>query len=306
MIGTSPVTQDLFRCIESAAKSDLPVVISGEPGTGKETAARAIHASSNFREYPFIAMSCAALPVSRLQAVLRGEETGASLDTSGQRQSAEESFAEATLFLSEIVDLPVDAQASLLHFLESSQPTNLNAAEPHKRNIRLICATARNLVELAQTDRFRADLFYRLQALTIETPNLCDRQQDARALAQHFLDEYRRNHHAEATCFSKDALLAIEQYEWPGNLRELRNRVHQAALNSSTPVISRPEMRLHLSSDDGPGPTLQEARDAAEKTAILSAVRRNRQNLSRAAKELRVSRMTLYRLLSKHHIERTS
>jgi DNA-binding NtrC family response regulator len=304
MIGSSPAMHDLFESIERAAKFDVPVVLQGETGTGKETAARAIHACSVHGKGPFVALSCAATPAARLQAELQRFDEGIAGGTSGDPLHEDENPGCGTLFLDEISELSHEAQASLLNFLEKGRCAFRSTGTARQPSVRLIAATNQGLDELVRADRFRPDLFYRLQVLSIETPSLRERQEDVRTLAQHFLNELRQQHPAQVKGFSRDALIAIEGYEWPGNLRELRNRIQQAALCSRSALITPADLCLEQQLERGTAPSLQEAREEAEKKIIVSALRRNRHNLSRAAEELRVSRMTLYRLLHKHQMER--
>lgn len=304
MIGGSPAMQDVFHDMERAAKCDLPALIGGKTGTGKETAARAIHASSAYGHQRFVALNCAAIPTARLQTELDAFATPMPAGTSDDQPDHTSAGAGGTLFLDEVSDLPREAQTTLLRFLENERGAHSGAGKPKRRNIRLISTTNRDLQRLAHNGQFRLDLYYRLGALTIELPDVCDRRVDACILAQHFLEEFRRHDNTIAAGLSRDALSAIEQYDWPGNVLELRNRIHQAALCCRTAFLTPADLRLENESIDEPVPTLQEARETAEKQTIWSALRRNRQNLSRAARELRVSRMTLYRLLSKHEMHR--
>jgi DNA-binding NtrC family response regulator len=303
LIGDSPPMRALFQEIQRAAACEVPVVLVGETGTGKEMAARAIHESSAVADGPFVAINCAAIPASLIQAELYGYERGAFTDASEPRGGYLEAADGGTLFLNEIAELPLESQASLLRFLELGQVVRLGSSQPRRVAARVISATNAGLEGMVQHQRFRLDLFYRLQVLTINLPPLRARGEDISTLAQHFFDELARDNDSKAMGFSRAALAVMDQYDWPGNLRELRNRVHQAALYAQGPFITPADLRLERRTHRRDLVTLQEAREAAEKDAIRSALRRTGQNMTRAAEQLQISRMTLYRLLQKHGVE---
>jgi DNA-binding NtrC family response regulator len=303
MIGASPPMRALFREIQRAAATSAPVVLLGETGTGKEMAARAIHANSASSGGPFVAVNCAAIPASLIQAELYGYEAGAFTDATESRTGYIESAAGGTLFLDEIADLAAEAQVSLLRFLESGQILPLGSRMPRRVEARIISATHSDLDELVRQQRFRLDLYYRLHVLRIELPSLRERGEDILMLAQHFLGELLRGSATRVLGFSRSALSAIGQYDWPGNLRELRNRVHQAAVNSAGRYISPADLGLTLANRAQEALTLQAAREHAEAEVIRETLKRTGRNMTRAAEELQISRMTLYRLLQKHGLD---
>lgn len=303
LIGDSPPMRILFQEIQRAAACEVPVVLVGETGTGKEMAARAIHESSAAADGPFVPVNCAAIPASHIQAELSGSERSGYGESAESRGGYLEAADGGTLFLDEVAELPLEAQASLLRFLETGHVVRLGSSEPRPVHARVISASNAGLETAVQQQRFRLDLFYRLQVLTINVPPLRARDDDIQTLAQHFFDEFVRTNGSKAAGFSRAALAVMEQYEWPGNLRELRNRVHQAALYTQGPYITPADLRLERRTVRRDLVTLQEAREAAEKDAIRSALRRTGQNMTRAAEQLQISRMTLYRLLQKHGVE---
>ncbi len=303
MIGDSAPMHALASQISRAASCDVPVVLVGETGTGKELVARAIHESSVRAQGPFVAVNCAAIPATLIQAELFGYEKGAFTGAVESRPGYIESATSGTLFLDEVAELSPEAQSSLLRCLEDGKIVRLGSTKARSVDVRVISATHADLEALVREQRFRLDLFYRLQVLAIRVPSLRERGQDIVTLAQHFLSEFGGHNSTQAIGFSRSALARIEQYDWPGNLRELRNRVHQAALDCTGRYITPADLRLERRSGRRGAVTLQEAREAAELQVIRSALSRNGQNMVQAAKELQVSRMTLYRLMQKHGLD---
>jgi len=277
----------------------------GETGTGKELAARAIHSGSACAQGPFVAVNCAAIPATLIQAELFGYEKGAFTGATESRAGYIETANGGTLFLDEVAELSPEAQSSLLRCLENGQIVRLGSSTPREVQVRVICATHADLQALVREERFRLDLYYRLHVLRIRVPSLRERGADILTLAQHFLSELNRGNPSRAIGFSRSALGRIEQYDWPGNLRELRNRIQQARLDCSGRYITPADLRLERRSGRRDSVTLQEAREAAERQVIRSALGRNAQNMARAAEELQVSRMTLYRLMQRHGFENT-
>jgi DNA-binding NtrC family response regulator len=302
MLGTSPAMRDLYDAIRQAAASDAPVLLTGEIGTGKETAARAIHAASARANRPFVTINCASLPAhpnSGLIGLLPGGDPGWFEIDQGFAPQNEG----GTLFLDGIPDLPRGAQARLLQLIDGAGAATANAPPWEGAPVRIVSAGDVDILPLVRDGRFRADLFYRLQVLSIQVPSLRERGDDIQALAIHFLQQFQQTHPTQAEGFNRDALAVLACHDWPGNLRELRNRVHQAALYCDRPYITPSDLHLERRSDNRVCLTLQEVREEAERQAVESAVRRNQLNMTRAAEELAISRMTLYRLLHKHGIE---
>ncbi len=304
LIGNSLVMQTLFRGIQKAAEVDVPVLITGESGTGKEQSARAIHEYSSRGASPFVTMNCAALPVNLIQSELFGHEKGAFSGANDRRIGLIESTNGGTLFLDEIGDLPSEVQANLLRFLEEKKIHRMGGAKPIPANVRIIASTNTHLEQAVRDGRFREDLYYRLNVLHLRTPSLRERKGDVELLARYFFTKFTAETKTSAKGFSRDALEVINRYDWPGNVRELMNRIRRAVMLSEGPHIIPNDMELERRSLGRGFVTLDEARMAADRETIQSTLLRTRFNIARAAQELGVSRMTLYRLMEKYDIRR--
>jgi DNA-binding NtrC family response regulator len=304
LIGNSLVMQTLFRGIQKAAEVDVPVLITGESGTGKEQSARAIHEYSSRAASAFVPMNCGALPANLIQSELFGHEKGAFSGANDRRIGLIESTSGGTLFLDEIGDLPAEVQANLLRFLEEKKIHRLGGTKPIPANVRVIASTNTHLEQAVREGRFREDLYYRLNVLHLRTPSLRERKGDVELLARYFFTKFTAETKTSAKGFSRDALEVINRYDWPGNVRELMNRIRRAVMLSEGPHIIPSDMELERRSLGRGFVTLDEARMAADREAIQATLLRTRFNIARAAQELGVSRMTLYRLMEKYDIRR--
>lgn len=304
LIGNSPTMQTLFRGIQKAAEVDVPVLITGEIGTGKEHVARVIHENSSRAAAPFVAVNCEALTADLVQSELFGHEKGAFAGAGERRIGQIEVATGGTLFLDEVGSLGMEAQTSLLRFLEEKKIRRLGGSKPIPANVRVIGATHTNIEKAIREGRFREDLFYRLNVLHLRAPTLRERRGDVELLARHFFNKFSAEVKTVAKGFSRDALEVINRYDWPGNVRELMNRVRRAVLLSEGPYISPTDLELERRSLGRGFVTLDEARMAADREVIQATLLRTRFNIARAAQELSVSRMTLYRLMEKYDIRR--
>jgi DNA-binding NtrC family response regulator len=299
MIGTCDAMLALFRSIRKVAANDAPVFVSGESGTGKELTAAAIHAHSARRNAPFVAINCGAIPPHLLQSELFGYERGAFTGANQRRIGRVEAAHGGTVFLDEIGDLPFESQASLLRFLQESTIDRLGGNGSIDVDVRIISATHVNMEAAIEDGRFRADLYHRLCVLRIDEPPLRARGKDIELLALYTLDRYRKDASRRLYGFSPDAITAMHQYDWPGNVRELINRVRRAIVMSEGRTITADD--LELASYVATAPlTLAQARETAERQAIELALLRHRGRPGDAARELSISRATLYRLLGAH------
>lgn len=304
LIGNSPAMQTLFRGIQKAAEVDVPVLITGEIGTGKEQVARAIHENSSRAAAPFVAVGCEALTSDLAQSELFGHERDAFAGAGERRIGQIEVATGGTLFLDEIGYLGPELQINLLRFLEEKKIRRLGGAKPIPANVRVIAATNANIEQALREGRFREDLFYRLNVLHLRAPALRERRGDVELLARHFFNKFSAEVKTVAKGFNRDALEVINRYDWPGNVRELMNRVRRAVLLSEGPYISPVDLELERRSLGRGFVTLDEARMAADREVIQATLLRTRFNIARAAQELSVSRMTLYRLMEKYDIRR--
>ncbi|MEN1970748.1 sigma-54 dependent transcriptional regulator [Luteimonas sp. MJ204] len=298
MIGDSPVMHALYRQLQRAAMTAAPVCIGGETGTGKELAAAAIHRHSERHGAPLVVINCGAIPESLVQSELFGFERGAFSGASQRKRGRFEHADGGTLFLDEIGDLPLESQASLLRFLEQGTIQRLGGHEDIGVDARIICATHVDLESAVEKGRFREDLYHRLRVIELQMPPLRQRGSDIALLAVWALARHAGEGGSRVRGFTRDALRALHDHPWPGNVRELVNRVRQAVVMAEGARITARDLRLH---DAGVSlQTLGEARLEGERVAIERALVRNGGHLQAAARDLGISRVTLYRLMNRH------
>jgi len=291
IIAKSHKMQQVIEVIKTVASSNASVLIVGDTGTGKELVARAIHSQSHRRDKPFVAVSCAALPESLLESELFGHERGAFTGAVAQRKGRFELAHRGTLFLDEIGEISANMQVHLLRVLEEKQITRVGGTEPIKVDTRLVSATNKDLKMAVKEGRFREDLYYRLNVVTIELPPLRERREDIPILAQHFLAKFAVENQKEVSAFSPEATDFIMNYHWPGNVRELENAIERAVILAKDNVITLAELpQEHLA----PLPySLRDLREV-EREHILGVLAQTGGNYSEAARILGVTRMTLY------------
>ncbi|SDO38948.1 sigma-54 dependent transcriptional regulator [Vreelandella arcis] len=305
MVGNSPVMQRLYQSIYRIAQVDAPVLITGESGTGKELVARAIHEQSPRRHGPFNAINCGALPPGLIQSELFGHEKGAFTGAGQRKFGIIESTSGGTLFLDEIGDLPLDMQVNLLRFLENHHVFRLGSLKETKVDVRVLAASHVNLEEAIKLDKFREDLYHRLNVLQLTPPPLRERSEDIEEIANFFFKKYRTEKASKVKGFSRESLLLMRQYAWPGNIRELINRIRRAMVMCDQRLIRPEDLGLERRQRSSRSQvTLEQARDLAEESAIRASLARNKYQVQHSACELDVSRATLYRLIEKHGIDR--
>ncbi len=297
LITRDPEMLRTCRTIERVAPTNATVMILGDSGTGKELLARGVHDLSPRKSRRFVAINCAAIPENLLESELFGYEKGAFTGAAKQTVGKIETANKGTLFLDEIGDLPGSLQAKLLRFLQQRSIERLGGREEIPVDVRVVCATHQDLKALIAEGRFREDLYYRLAEIVVTAPPLRDRPGDAALLAHAFVlrcaDEYKR----PAMTLLPDALQAIEQHPWPGNVRQLENVVKRAVIMAEGASISAADLELADGKRDEQPLNLRVVRDEAERTAVLKAVGRANGNLSKAAEWLGISRPTLYDLM---------
>lgn len=299
IIGECAAMQALSRTLRKAAMTEAPVFIAGETGTGKELAAMAVHRQSIRHAKPFVAINCGAIPHNLVQSELFGYERGAFTGAQARKLGRIEMANGGTLFLDEIGDLPMESQASLLRFLQQGSIERLGGHEQVRIDVRIISATHHDLDSAIAAGRFRADLYHRLCVLRLQQPALRDRGSDIDKLADYALRRYSQEGRRMLKGFAPCARHALHTHPWPGNVRELINRVRQAVVMAEGRLITAAD--LHIDNEfDKPLPTLEDVRDAATREAIERALQRNRGRLVDTARELGVSRVTLYRLMGRH------
>ena len=301
LIGQSPAIEAIRSIIRRVADTDLAVLLLGENGTGKEVVARSIHYLSRRRERPFVAVNCAAIPDTLAESELFGHKKGAFTDAKDTRQGKFELAAEGTLFLDEIGDLSAGSQAKLLRVLEEKVLVRVGGSAPIHSDARVIAATNQNLAEMVGQKRFREDLYFRLNVVTIELPPLRSRAGDVMLLAGHFLADFCRQARRRVPEFSPAARKRLDNHPWPGNIRELRNLMERLAYLSSEDVIEAEDLAFILSpggrrslADDLDRP-LSEATTEFQVEYIQHAIERAGGNVSQAAAALGLHRSNLYR-----------
>lgn len=302
MVGASPAIMLVFSQIRKVAGVDATVLITGSSGTGKELIAQAIHQRSRRRLGPFVALNCGALPEHLVQAELFGHEKGAFTGAHCRKIGRIEAAMGGTLFLDEIGDLPLPLQVNLLRFLQEETIERLGGNDTLYIDARVIAATHKDLQEEVKAGEFREDLYYRLNVLSIEVPDLKEREGDIELLANFFFRKFTEGKHHKVRGFSRKAVAAMNHHNWPGNVRELINRVRKAIVMTENRLITAADLGLENPEVDQMLPTLEQVRDQAELQAIKRGLLHARNNVSFAARLLGISRVTLYRLMEKHHL----
>lgn len=305
MVGQCPEMLQVFSTIRKIASSDVPVLVVGESGTGKELVAQAVHAMSLKKEGPFVPINCGAIPENLLESELFGHEKGAFTGAHTQVQGKFEYANGGTLFLDEIGELPASLQVKLLRFLQEKSVQRVGGREDIHVDSRIIAATNIDISKAITEGRFREDLYYRIGVITINIPPLRERQGDIMLLSTLFLRRFSEELGKKLKGFAPSSIELLESYDWPGNVRELENRIQRAVIMSESTLIEPHDLafsEVQNGRRDVPlyGVTLREARDRVEREKILYAVNKHGGNIARAAKELGISRPTLYDLAKKH------
>jgi two-component system NtrC family response regulator len=303
IIGVSDTMRSLCRAIEKVAPTNATVLLLGDSGTGKELLARALHRLSARSHQPFVAINCAAIPDTLLESELFGYEkgafTGAAKRTLGRLESADH----GTVFLDEIGEIPASLQAKLLRFLQERSVERIGGRIPIPLDLRIICATNRNLEAQIGSGGFRDDLYYRISEVTVRVPPLRERQGDSLLLAQFLLQEMAERFGKPTRGLAPDAIRAIQKHPWPGNVRELENRIKGAVIMAEGAVVTASDLGLQDPTEDLEYLNLRVARQRAEVQAVRHALAIAGGNLSRAAELLGVTRPTVYDLLERHHLD---
>jgi two-component system, NtrC family, response regulator len=300
MLGWSPGMQKVFALIRKVATTDAPVLIVGESGTGKELAARAIHRESARRDGPFLVINCSAIPATLLESELFGHEKGAFTGAHIQRKGRIELAQGGTLFLDEIGEISLELQVKLLRFLQEHYIERVGGRVPIAIDARVIAATNIDLNQALTEGRFREDLYYRLNVITLALPPLRDRGEDIMLLAKILLDRFAAQAGKPIKGFTEDVQRAMGSYRWPGNVREMENRIKRAVIIADGARLTPTHLELvSPGSKDGRTGGLKEARVTLERELIQRSLNQHRGNVTRTATELGISRPTLYELMQK-------
>ena len=299
LITSSESMLKVCRTVEKVAPANATVLLLGESGTGKEVLARAVHELSPRTGKRFVAINCAAIPDTLLESELFGYEKGAFTGAAKQTIGKIEYASEGTLFLDEIGDLPMPLQAKLLRFLQERVIERLGGRGEIPVDVRVVCATHRDLAAMIREGGFREDLYYRLSEITVKIPPLRERPGDAVLLAQAFLERYAREMGRALRGFTADALGAIESHPWPGNVREMENLVKRATIMADGNQITAADLGLDAGEAETRTFNLRQAREQAERLAVTRALGHSDGNIAQAAELLGITRPTLYDLMAK-------
>jgi transcriptional regulator with PAS, ATPase and Fis domain len=301
VVGDSVEWRDVLRKATQVASTDTTVLVTGQSGTGKEVVARFIHAASARRKGPFVALNCAALPEQLLESELFGYERGAFTSAQQAKPGQVELASGGVLFLDEVSEMSLSAQAKFLRVLQEREFQRLGGTRLLKANIRVIAATNRDLRKAVERGDFREDLFYRLGVFDIQIPALRERPSDIVPLSETFLQEIGRSFGRPPARLTREARQALLQYDWPGNVRELRNVLERAAILCEGALIDT----THLALDSGARRPRHDTTDlsALERTTITKVLQECRGNKTKAARRLGVSRTQLHLRIRKHRLE---
>ncbi|HEX5646461.1 MAG TPA: sigma-54 dependent transcriptional regulator [Nitrospira sp.] len=319
LVGQSPAMQRMRQLIETAGPTNSRVLIGGENGTGKELVARAIHMHSSRAEHPFVAVNCAAIPETLIESELFGHEKGSFTGATAMKRGQFEQADEGTLFLDEIGDMSLNTQAKVLRALQEQQFTRVGGTKLMKVDVRVLAASNKDLEKEIGRGQFREDLFYRLNVVPIVVPPLRERREDIQALVSHFMKLHVQEQGLRMKDVSPEAMAVLQHYEWPGNIRELRNLIERLMIMVPGPVIDDAQVAMALQGRTA-GPanvgaqsgspllaksydSLRDARNAFEKEYISRKLRDHHWNISRTAEDLKIERSHLHRKIKLLDVE---
>ncbi|MHA7924526.1 MAG: PEP-CTERM-box response regulator transcription factor [Marinobacter sp.] len=304
IVAASPQMLTVCRTLEKVAPTDVTTLITGETGTGKELLARALHDLSHRSEKPFAAINCAAIPENLLESELFGFEKGSFTGATQSKKGKIESANGGTLFLDEIGDMPMPLQAKLLRFLQERVVDRVGSVKPIPVDVRVVCATHRNVRQLIDQETFREDLYYRISEITLDVPALREREDDAIVIAQSLLKSLGKQMDRPNLAFTEGAIRAIKAHTWPGNVREMINKVKRATIMAEGKRVTAEDLELDVGVE---GPenqiNLRQVRENAERAAIVQALQCCNYNMAQASRLLGVTRPTLYNLTDKYKID---
>ncbi len=320
LVGQSPAMQQLRQLIETAGPTNSRVLIGGENGTGKELVARAIHMHSTRADHPFVAVNCAAIPETLIESELFGHEKGSFTGATSMKRGQFEQADGGTLFLDEIGDMSLSTQAKVLRALQEQQFTRVGGNKLLKVDVRVLAASNKDLEQEIQKGNFREDLYYRLNVVPIIVPPLRERREDIPALVRHFMKVHAEEQGLRIKEVTPEAMAVLQQYDWPGNIRELRNLIERLMIMVPGPVVDAPQVTLSLQGRTSPAASpasaqavsplltksydsLRDARNAFEKEYIARKLREHHWNISRTAEDLKIERSHLHRKIKLLEVE---
>lgn len=307
IIGDSPKIQELKNVIERIANTDIPVLLTGESGCGKEVFANAIHQISLRKNQPYIKINCAAIPKDLMESELFGYEGGSfSGALKNGRAGKFEQANNGTLLLDEIGELPLEMQAKLLRVLQEYEIERIGSSKPIPLNIRIICCTNQDLNEMVKQKKFRQDLLYRINIMHLDIPPLRERREDIPALCESFVSKINKKYKFHIEGISKNAMAILMDYEWPGNIRELQHTLERAAVLTNNHMLKAEDFSFLSKNAANPfssaGTSLSDSTHKHEKHSIIQALLKCGGNKSEASRLLGISRSQLYSKIRKYHI----
>lgn len=302
IIGSSSAMQRVIKMVERIAKNNIATLLLGESGTGKEVLAKAIHNQSSRSSKAFVAINCASIPENLLESELFGYEKGAFTGANKQTIGKIECADGGTLFLDEIGDMPLALQAKMLRFLQERKIERVGGRSEISVDIRVICATHRDLTHMITQEQFREDLFYRINEICINIPALRERDSDVILLAKTLLAQFNTELNTRIKGFTPSALNSLTEYAWPGNIRELQNKIKSAVIMSDNMYIDSDDLGINAEDVQERIELLRDIRADAESKAIIRAYEICGCNMSKTAEQLGVTRPTLYSLIEKYQI----
>jgi two-component system NtrC family response regulator len=307
IVAASSQMLTICRTLEKIAPTDVNTLITGETGTGKELLARGLHDLSQRADQPFAAINCAAIPENLLESELFGFEKGSFTGATQSKKGKIENANGGTLFLDEIGDMPMALQAKLLRFLQERVVDRVGSVKPIPVDVRVVCATHRDVRQLIDSGTFREDLYYRISEITLDVPALRDRDGDSMVIAQSLLKSLGKQMDRANLTFTEDAVSAINAHPWPGNVREMINKVKRATIMADGKRVTAADLELNGNAEDAESQlNLRQVRERAERTAILQALQTSNFNMAQASRLLGITRPTLYNLTDKYRIETSS
>ena len=298
VIGACPSMVEVFRKLQKVAGTDIGVLIQGETGTGKELIAHEVHRRSNRADGPFVIVNCGAIPENLIESELFGHVKGAFTGAVASRQGKFQAANGGTLFLDEVGELTAALQVKLLRALQEHVVYRVGDSRPEKCDIRVLAATNRNLEEMIKTGDFREDLFYRLNIVTLWLPPLRERGEDIFIIAKVLLSKFADEYSSDVRGFSPAALTAIRKYDWPGNIRQLQNRIKKALVLCDETILTPEDLDLGPEQQTGILP-LEKAKEDFQRKYVLEALARNNGNRTQTARDLGVDPRTIFRYLEK-------
>ena len=307
IVAASSQMLNICRTLEKVAPTDVTTLITGETGTGKELLARGLHDLSHRANQPFAAINCAAIPENLLESELFGFEKGSFTGATQSKKGKIESANGGTLFLDEIGDMPMALQAKLLRFLQERVVDRVGSTKPVPVDVRVVCATHRDVNQLIESGTFREDLYYRISEITLDVPALRDRDGDSLVVAQSLLKSLGKQMDRPNLAYTEDAIAAINAYPWPGNVREMINKVKRATIMADGKRVTASDLELSCDASDADDQlNLRQVRERAERAAIVQALQCCQFNMAQASRLLGITRPTLYNLTDKYRIETSS